>query len=121
LASIQIGDTLLFAPDGHLWVVISDSAKHAGHFIIVNVTSDVFRAGRECELNIGDHQWITKKSYISFGDARKVSPKEEAVIIKLIASGTVRSHYPMKSSVLQKIIASAKISKAMSEELKTYL
>ena len=121
MASIQISDTLIFAPDGHLWVVISDSTKHAGHSIIVNITSDVFRAGKECELNIGDHQWIKKKSYVSFGDARKVTPKEEATIIKLISSGAIKRHFPMKSSVLQKIIAAAKSSKAMPQELKAYL
>jgi hypothetical protein len=121
LASIQVGDTFLLAPDGHLWVVISDSATHAGCCIIVNLTGDVFRAGKECELAIGDHQWITKKTYVSFGDARKVTPKEEAAISKLIASGAVKRHHPMKSSVLQKIIGAAKTSKAMPEELKSYL
>jgi hypothetical protein len=121
LASLQISDTLVFAQGGHLWVVISDSTKHAGLSIIVNFTSDIFRAGKDCELNVGDHQWIKKKCYVSFGDARMITPKKESTIMKLIASGTIKTHFPVKSSVLQKIVAAAKISKAMPEEIKCYL
>jgi hypothetical protein len=119
---MQLGDTfILGGPGGHLWVVISDSAKHAGEFIIINLTGDVFRAGKDCELSIGDHQWITKKTYVSFGDARKVSPKEEAMIIKHIADGAIKRHYPMKQAVLQKIISAAKLSKALPSGYVTYL
>jgi hypothetical protein len=121
LASLQISDTLIFARDGHLWVVISDSGKHAGCSLIVNITSDAFRAGKDCELNVGDHQWVKKKCYVSFGDARMITPKEEAAIVKLIANGTIKTHFPMKSSVLQKIIAAGKVSKALAKEFRAYI
>lgn len=102
-------------------MVISDSGKHAGHSIIVNITSDVFRAGKECELNVGDHQWIRKKCYVSFGDARKITPKEEAIMLKFIANGSIKTHYPMKPSILQRIIAAAKNSKALPLEYQKYI
>jgi len=59
----------------HLFFVISDPGKHNGTFIIVNLTSDYFRAGRECVLNVGDHPRITKESYISFADAIEITPE----------------------------------------------
>jgi hypothetical protein len=119
---MRLGDTFLLGPGSHLYIVISDPAKHDDYFIIVNLTTDEFRAGKECVLNRGDHQWCTATySYVTFGDARMVSPKEEALMNKHLASGAMRRHFPMKSAILQRIIAAAKTSKAMSEELKTYL
>jgi hypothetical protein len=119
---MNLGDTFLLGQGSHLYIVISDPAKHDDHFIIVNLTTDDFRAGKECVLNRGDHQWCTKPySYVTFGDARVVNPKEEALMNKHLASGAMRRHFPMKSSILQKIIAAAKASKAMPEEFKAYL
>jgi hypothetical protein len=111
--AIQCGDTFILGLGGHLWVVISEPAKHAGHFVIVNLTTDVFRAGTECELIPGDHQWITKKCYVSFGDAREVTPKQELQIMAHMASRAITKQYPMSGPILQKIIVAAKKSKAL--------
>ena len=119
--AMQLGDTFILGAGGHLWIVISDPPQHNGHFIIVNLTTDVFRAGKECELNIGDHQWITEKCYVTFGDARKVSPKEAATIMSYMASGVVTKHFPMRLAVLQKIIAAGKTSKALPTGFLAYL
>ena len=118
---IQLGDTFLLGKGSHLWVVISDPLKHAGEFVIVNLTTDQFRAGKECELNLGDHRWIRMKCYVSFGDARKVGLKEAATIAALMLSGTIISDCPMDSSVLQRIVAAAKKSKALPIGLLAYL
>ena len=115
--AVQVGDTFLFGQGSHLWVVISEPAKNNGEYVIVNLTTDVFRAGKECELSVGDHQWIRQPSYVSYGDARKVTPKEDAQIQLLVSQGQVRQHFPMKQAVLQKIIAQAKISKAIRTDL----
>ena len=112
---MQIGDTFYWKDGGHLWVVISDPECHDGEFIMVNLTKDLFRAGKECELNEGDHRWIKEKTYVSFGDAKKVGPKETVNLEKHIESGVIRTHYPMKEAVLKKIISAAKQSKAMPE------
>lgn len=119
--AIQLGDTFILGERGHLWIVISEPTKHAGHFVIVNLTTDVFRAGCDCELNPGDHQWITEKCYVTFGDARKVGPKEAAQILAYMAAGTITKHFPMNASVLQKIIAAGKQSKALPTGLLVYL
>jgi hypothetical protein len=118
---MQPGDTFTLGPGGHLWIVISDPVKHTGKFIIVNLTTDVFRAGKECELNPGDHQWITKKSFVSFGDAREVSPKEEAQIVAYMAAGIITKQFPMNPTILQKIIGSGKQSKALPVGFRKYL
>ena len=118
---MQIGDTYLWRDGGHLWVVISDPNLHGGEFIAVNLTKDVFRAGKECELNIGDHRWIKEKTYVSFGDAMKIGPRETANLEKHIASGAIQRHLPMKGSVLQKIIAVAKKTTAIAPEFVDYL
>jgi hypothetical protein len=118
---MQLGDTFILGQGGHLWIVISDPAKHAGKFVIVNLTTDVFRAGKDCELNPGDHQWITAKCYVNFGDAREVSPKEEAKIVTHMGTGAITKHYPMKLAILQKIISAGRQSKALARGLLLYL
>ncbi len=119
--AIQLGDTFYWKDGGHLWVVISDPAAHGGEFVIVNLTKDVFVAGKECELNVGDHKWISMKTYANYGKAKKLGPQEEANLIKQIAAGTIKMHYPMGKAILAKIVAAGKVSRAIPIELIPYL
>jgi hypothetical protein len=117
---MKIGDTFVIGEGGHLWIVISDPAKHSSRFVIANLTTDANRAGTDCELNRGDHQWIREVCYINFGDAREVTPIEEARISECIEDGRICKHFPMKSAVLQRIICAAKKSKALPTGLRKY-
>jgi hypothetical protein len=119
--SIQLGDTFYWKDGGHLWVVISDPNLHGGEFVIVNLTKDVFLAGKECELNPADHKWIIAKTYVYYGKARKVALTEAAKLLEQITLGTIKKHLPMAAHVLSKIITAGKTSKAISEDLKAYL
>jgi hypothetical protein len=119
--SIQLGDTFYWKDGGHLWVVVSDPNLHGGEFVIVNLTKDVFLAGKECELNPGDHTWIIAKTYVYYGKARKVGLKEAANLLRQITLGTIKKHIPIDPNILNKIIAAGKTSKAISEDLKMYL
>ncbi len=119
--AVQVGDTFLFGEGSHLWVVISDPAKNNGVFVIVNLTKNVFRAGKDCEMNVGEHQWITEKCYVSFGDARKVTPTEAAKIQALISQYQIKQHFPMRNSIVNKIVQAGKKSKALAIELKSLL
>jgi translation initiation factor IF-2 len=117
----QIGDSFVIGQGGHLWVVISDPSLHNGEYVIANLTTDEFRAGKECEMNVGDHPWITEKCFVSFGDARKVSRAEDAKIAANMATKAIRKQFPMRGAVLQKIVAAAKQSRAIEPGLLTYL
>jgi hypothetical protein len=117
---MQFGDTFIMGPNGHLWVVISDRTKHSDKFVIANLTTNARRAGNECELNKGDHPWITQKSYVSFADAREVSCEQEATMLGYISTGVITKHYPMDQKVLEMIIASAARSKALPTGLRKY-
>jgi hypothetical protein len=117
---MKLGDTFIIGEGGHLWIVISDPAKHSSKFVIANLTTDANRAGTDCELNRGDHQWIKEKCYVNFADAREVTPVEEARMRESIVAGTIARHFPMKIAILQRILTAAKKSKALPTGLRNY-
>lgn len=121
MSSMQLGDTFLFnVGKAHLWIVVSDPFKHAGSFIIVNLTTDSRRAGTDCELNTEDHPWIREKCWVNFGDAEEVTPAEEAKLLTFMASGTINKNHPMNAAVLAKITVIAKATKALKIKYRKY-
>src|SRR5436190_24277546 len=114
---MKLGDSFLMSvpPDydtNHLFFVISDPAKNNGTFIIGNITGDEFRAGKECILHKGDHPWISKQSFVSFSDAREITPSHSQMIDALV--GTRVTIQPcLSQNVLAKIVTAAKASKAL--------
>jgi len=117
MSAIQIGDTFLIQ---HLWIVISDPTKNSGSFLIVNLTTDKLRAGGTCELRRGDHEWITKTCYVSFGDAREVDPEKEIKLLDLMKCGRITKHFPVNPAILQKIIRAARESKSLPIGFRKY-
>jgi hypothetical protein len=104
----------------HLFFVISDPLKNSGAYHIVNITTNYIRAGKECVLNVGDHEWITQVSYVSFRDAREIDAKMSKAIDSLVGS-KVKMQPPLKAVVIQRIIAAAKTSKSIPLEFKKFL
>lgn len=104
----------------HLWIVISDPRKHGGVFLVVNATTSEFRAGRECVLLPTDHEWIKKESFVSFGDALKITPDKKQEIAALIGK-SIFLQGPMRKAALSRIVEAAKKSKALPESFKKYL
>ena len=119
--AIQLGDTFFVRDGGHLWVVISDPHEHCGVFVTVNLTTDEFRAGRDCVLRPGDHRWVSRETYISYGDARLWGPREEVKLSGQLALGTMKMHSPMVDPTLARIIAVGKTTKALAVNFKKYL
>jgi hypothetical protein len=121
---MKLGDAFLMpVPDqdcDHLWFVISDPTKHGGVFIIVNITSDEHRASGECPLGPGDHKWIKKKSFVSFGDAIEITP-EKAKKIHTLVGKTITLQRSLTPEVLSKIAKAGKSSKAIPLSFKKYL
>jgi len=102
----------------HLFFVISDPSKNHGIYHIVNITTDYIRAGRECILDVGDHDWISRTSYVAFRDAREITPQLnlDSLIGKLITM-----QKPLPVATLEKIVAAAKASKGYRNEFKAFL
>jgi hypothetical protein len=121
---MKLGDAFLM-PDSsqsrHLYIVISDPATNAGTFVIVNITGDRFRTAQECVLNVGDHPWIKKTSYVAFSDALEITPIIANKLNKRIATNIIKLQPSLESKVLERIISAAKVSTALAENLKKYL
>jgi hypothetical protein len=114
---MQIGDAFLMPIPGqaskHLWLVISDPAQHGGTFIIANITTDYWRAGKECPLNSKDHPWIKQDCFMNFSDALEITPEHAARLDALVGK-YVTMQPSLAPACLAKIVAAAKLSKALS-------
>jgi hypothetical protein len=122
---MKLGDAFLMSvpPNfdcDHLFFVISDPEKNGGKFIIVNITGDEIRAGTECVLVLGDHPWITKKSFLTFTDALEITPAIRQNIDALMGT-TIKPQPCLKKDILTKIVEAAKASQAIPVEFKKYL
>jgi hypothetical protein len=104
----------------HLFFVVSDPQKHDAGFVVVNITTNHIRAGEECVLDVGDHAWIQKKSFLSFRDAMLIDAKKAASIQGLVGT-LVTMHPPLTEKVLNKILDSARTSRSMPETFKAFL
>jgi hypothetical protein len=104
----------------HLFFVISNPLNHDTGFVVVNITTNHIRAGEECFLDVGDHPWIQKKSFLSFRDSMLIDAKKAAPIQGLIGT-LVTMHPPLTAIVLKKIVDSAKISRSIPQTLKAFL
>jgi hypothetical protein len=122
---MNIGDAFLMsvAPRHipHLYFVISDKNKNSGTFIIVNITGDRFRSGKECVLNLGDHPWIKKESFVSFADALEINPSNYRRIQRLIVQKKIKLQPSLRPEILAKIVDAAKESDAIPENFKKHL
>jgi hypothetical protein len=123
---MKLGDAFLMAvppsyQTPHLFFVISDPQKHNGNFVIVNITGDEFLAGKECILEVGDHPWITKKSFVAFGEALEITPASKTKLQALFTAKKITAQPGLKPEVLARIIEAGKKSKAIETGLKKYL
>ena len=112
---IRLGSTIL---SNHLYVVISDPAKHDGKCVIVNVTTQRAISDTTCVLQPGEHPFLKHNSVINYEDAIKTSA---AAIEMSLKKGLVCSHSDMPSKVLERIIAGAKNGDSFPVRLKKYL
>ena len=102
----------------HLFFVISDPAKYGGKFIIANITTDQFRAGKECVLSVGEHGWITQESFMTFADALEIP---DTKMLDALVGSKIKMQKPLDAATLTKIVEAAKKSKAIQVKFKKYL
>lgn len=122
---MNLGDAFLMAvppsfQSDHLFFVISDPNQHGGTFVIVNVTSDVFRAGKECVLNPGDHPWIKKQCFVAFADAMEITAVQ-AQMIQALMGNKISMQPCLNPPTLARIVEAAKQSTAIPVALRKYL
>jgi len=110
--SWRAGDTFthtIFSaqPIPHLYFVISDVTEHSDRVVIVNLTSWDDRADRTCVVDIGDHPFITHKSYINYRKANLTTTRklDEAEGKKMIFKDK-----PASQELLRRIQAGAHAS-----------
>lgn len=103
----------------HLFFVISDPKKNAGTFLVANITTDQFRAGTECVLVVGEHEWITEPSFIAFTDTLEITA-DSAKMLDALVGTKITMQKPLDATVLAKIVVAAKQSKAIKVKFKKY-
>jgi hypothetical protein len=112
------------APQNHLnTAVVAAPSLPAFDNFVLDLTATpwlMVRAGEECVLDVGDHAWIQKKSFLSFRDAMLIDAKKAASIQGLVGT-LVAMHPPLSAIILNKIVNSAKISRSIPQTLKAFL
>jgi hypothetical protein len=118
---VPIGDTYVWCPKGtvidHLWIVISDSSKHGGKCVVVNLTESI-HGQFSFQLVPGQHRWIYKDSDVNFGDAFQTA---EEFLAAEVAVGSARPHDPMDPKIISKIVEIAHTSPAFPPVLRKFL
>jgi hypothetical protein len=104
----------------HLFFVISDPAEHGGSFVVVNITQDYIRAGKDCVLQKEDHPWMSSDSFVSFRDARLITPDQEINLMKMVGNEVIIEE-SLDPIVLKKIVEAAKLTGSLAPEFKKYL
>lgn len=92
----------------HLWIIISHPSINPEQIVIVNITSWRDKAivlnDSSCIINRGEHKFITKKSYVFYGEAQLVSTEN---LQNAIAGGVFTLQDDCTQSLLDKILAGA--------------
>ena len=56
----------------HLWIIVAEIDAANGKAICVNVTTEQYYSDKTCQLNKGDHSFVTHPSVIYYKDAREL-------------------------------------------------
>jgi hypothetical protein len=104
----------------HLYVVISDPAKHNGKCVMVNVTTLREKSDKTCVLQPGDiPSFIYHTSVVNYGDA--TCPDETNLERFITNDPSVRRYPNVEGHVLSRIIEGARTSPAFPTGLRKYL
>lgn len=99
---MEAGETFKMSSSSHLWVVISDPRMDRQRVAVVNFSS--VKGNRTddeaCLLDVGDHPWITRKTFVAYGFAQI---KSDAELERGIGGGGYIPEDPVSSELLSKI------------------
>lgn len=111
---MNAGDTFLFAVDKHLWMIISDPEQDPRQVLIVmfNTLRDR-RHDPACVLDIGDHPFINRPTWVNYRLARVTSIN---ALSKLETNGGLTRREPLSAEVLRRIRIGAAESDRLAYE-----
>ena len=126
MSSFHIGNTFVNNPTStvtsHLWIVISNPFDNPEQIAIVNLTSWRDKAVQlndtSCIVEVGDHEFVRKKSYISYRDARIVFVKE---MQGLMHNGLICFRVDCSDEFFDKILDGAENSRFLPLEVRKVL
>jgi hypothetical protein len=118
---VTIGNTFVWCPRGtvkdHLWILISDPAKHGGVCVVINLTESTHGKFSHT-LTVGQHRWIYKDSDVNYGDAFATSDSHLQAQVKL---GFAKPHDDMAAAIIAEIVKRTKTHPAFQRILRRYL
>ena len=91
----------------HLYFVISDPCRNAGHIILVNMTERRAGSDESCLLHLGDHSCVKKESVIQYAEA--IFPQArmvEQAVYKGVFIAAARAARPLVQRLLEGALAS---------------
>lgn len=119
---MQPGDTFLGGGEihgaDHLRLVLNNPAAHEATALLVNLSTLRPDAETTCILRPGEHEFITRDSYVRYRSARAA---KTADLEKLIKAGRLKLHRPASRDLFEKVRAGARASPQLAAELKTLL
>ncbi len=119
---MEIGEVYLpvnTAIDDHPRVVISDPELNPKQVVLVNFTGfDGEYRDHSCVLEVGEYDWLTKKTCISYKDASVVSESE---FDELCNRGLLRKLLSVDDSVLGKILKGAEATDELPNKCRRVL
>lgn len=101
---LATGDTFINSPvpgvPSHLWIVVSDPRLDPEHVVIVNLSSNQGPQGNNCIVDPGDHDYVSRRSYVRFDMARVVSAQK---LQELLDRNLVSIRRPSSKQLLNRI------------------
>jgi hypothetical protein len=103
----------------HLWIVVAEIDGANGKAICVNVTTEQPNSDKACQLNKGDHPFVTHASVIFYQDAREI---DLAMVEKALNAGiknfVCTTHEPCSAALLDRIQKGLIVSKQTPKGIK---
>ena len=94
----------------HLYIVISNCNDNTGRVVIVNFSTWNEQSDNSCVLNDGDHPFISRKSCVSYENAKL---KLVSRIKALVDDGTITPHDPVDRDTMLRILDGAEKSRRL--------
>jgi hypothetical protein len=120
--AFQAGDTFIHARATgllpHLWAIISDTERSNEQVVIVSLTTWSADKDASCTLEAGDHPLVTRRTCVSYRDARIVTTAD---LVRLEQQRLIDRREPLTPGVLDRIRAGAGCSPFIKIQVRQFL